>query len=143
MLKKKDLQEKLKKVEDLILSGLHLYGKNSKKREQKLVKDIEKFFKLKSTQNTISFLGCPYTLDAKKFDDFVKEFSLAEVNFFVRLFTTNRMKLTLLGNRDFDALVLEDYHDLHKNIEKREQLLKARSTVFFVIVSSFTVFSFS
>ena len=133
MLKKKDLQEKLKKIEELILTNLHLYGKNSKRREETLVKDLEKYFKLKSTQGLISFQGCSFTVDAKKFDDFVKQFSMAETNFYICLFTTNRFKRSFLGNIKFEALIYEDYYDLDTNVKKREKLLKANEVVFFLV----------
>ena len=35
MLKKKDLQDKLKKVEELLLSDIHFYGENAKKGKRK------------------------------------------------------------------------------------------------------------
>ena len=140
MLKKKDLKDKLKKVEKLLLSELHFYGKNAKKREEKMIKDLRKYFSLKSTQNSITFHGCEFSLEAKKFENFVSEFSRAEVNFFVRFFTTNRMKLSLIRNHNFEAVLLEDYFDFDTNIQKREHFLKSKDTVFFVVADFFHCF---
>ena len=132
MLKKKDIDQKLKKIEEILIKYAIFEGKNSKKRNESFEEEVHQYFLRPNTKDMVSFSGCSFSLKCKTFFKFANEFSLGESNFFMRLFTTNRFKLSVFGNLNFEAFVFEDYIEIRDNPSKAD-VLKKFDTVFFLV----------